>query len=327
MYFTYCIVIALCVDLSYSFSTIAQSVKDANTIVDHTIKNYIKDDVMPLPDVEKVVEESDVEHKFNTTVRLTNGKLIGLKSAKRIADCQVLSVTRITCPLSADVIAKYENHTPVRGSVNFALIITLDENERIVKTETTESIFVEKDGVVFYSIFSKIGKFVKNELKHHAGQIIGKVVGIAVKVGVTAITDNPVLGNIAGSIVGKVVGNKVNSAINPNKGQPNTGQSKPSQPKPSQPKPAPPKSSQPKPAQPKPSQPKPAPPKPSQPKPAQPKPSQPKPAPPKSSQPKPAQPKPSQPKPAKPNPSQPKAVQPKPGQPNPGNANHGAGHY
>jgi hypothetical protein len=46
---------------------------------------------MPLPDVEKVVEESDVEHKFNTTVRLTNGKLIGLKSAKRIADCQVVS--------------------------------------------------------------------------------------------------------------------------------------------------------------------------------------------------------------------------------------------
>jgi hypothetical protein len=50
-------------------------------------KLLIIDDVMPLPDVEKVVEESDVEHKFNTIVRLKNGKLIGLKSAKRIADC------------------------------------------------------------------------------------------------------------------------------------------------------------------------------------------------------------------------------------------------
>jgi hypothetical protein len=67
-------------------------VKDANTVVDHTIKDYIKDNVMPLPDVEKIVEESDGEHKFNTTVKLKNGKLIALKSAKRIADCQVVSI-------------------------------------------------------------------------------------------------------------------------------------------------------------------------------------------------------------------------------------------
>ncbi len=75
----------------YAILFSAKLVKDANTIVDHTIKEYIKDNEIPLPDVEKVVEESDGEHKFNTTIRLKNGKLIGLKSAKRIADCQVVS--------------------------------------------------------------------------------------------------------------------------------------------------------------------------------------------------------------------------------------------
>jgi hypothetical protein len=75
-------------------------------------------------------------------------------------------VTRITCPLSADVFAKYKNHTPVSGSVNFALIITLDENERIVKIETTQSIFVEKDRVVFYITLTEAEKVAKNELKN-----------------------------------------------------------------------------------------------------------------------------------------------------------------
>jgi hypothetical protein len=75
-------------------------------------------------------------------------------------------VTRITCPLSADVFAKYENHTPVSGSVNFALIITIDENERIVKIETTQSIFVEKDRVVFYITLTEAENIAKNELKN-----------------------------------------------------------------------------------------------------------------------------------------------------------------